>query len=37
MVCPFGDLPVILEILGPVIVASHGLEGPKAHVVLGMR
>lgn len=37
MACPFGDLPVILETLGPVVVASDGLEGPKAHVVLGMK
>ena len=37
MACPFGDLPVILETLGPAIVASDGLEGPKARVVLGIR
>lgn len=37
MACPFGDLPAIPETLGPVTVASVGLEGPKVHVVLGMR
>lgn len=37
MACPFGDSPAIPETLGPVTVASAGLEGPKAHGVLGVR
>lgn len=33
----FWRLACILETLGPAIVASDGLEGPKARVVLGIR